>query len=91
MVDLGTYKDRFGESGQKIFDHAMQESRRRDQNYIAVEHILDAFMHEEADMFNATMRDLTVDPFSVRSQVEGRLDMSASSCMKASRMCSTAI
>ena len=74
MVDLGTYKDRFGESGQRIFEYAMQESKRRDQNYIAVEHILDAFIHEEADLFNTTMRDLAVDPAKVKMQIEQRLD-----------------
>lgn len=74
MVDLGTYKDRFAESGQKIFEHAMQESKRRDQNYIAVEHILDAFISEEPELFNATMRDLSLDPFKVKIQIEERLD-----------------
>src|SRR5438477_2731032 len=76
MVDLGTYKDRFGDSGQRIFEYAMQESKRRDQNYIAVEHILDAFIHEEADLFNTTMRDLAVDPAKVRMQIEQRLESS---------------
>ncbi|MDQ3688210.1 MAG: hypothetical protein M3430_21815 [Acidobacteriota bacterium] len=42
MVDITQYKDRFADSGQRVFDHALQESRRRDQNYIAVEHILNA-------------------------------------------------
>jgi ATP-dependent Clp protease ATP-binding subunit ClpC len=74
MVDLGTYKDRFGESGQRIFEHAMSESKRRDQNYIAVEHILHAFVTEEADLFNEAMRDLSLDPFAVRAQIEQRLD-----------------
>src|SRR5215210_5471655 len=74
MVDLGTYKDRFGESGQKIFEHAMRESKRRDQNYVAVEHILHAFVTEEADLFNETMRDLALDPFAVRAQIERRLE-----------------
>src|ERR687893_866588 len=74
MVDLGTYKDRFGESGQRIFEHAMSESKRRDQNYIAVEHILHAFVTEEAELFDRTMRDLALDPVAVRSQIERRLD-----------------
>jgi ATP-dependent Clp protease ATP-binding subunit ClpC len=74
MVDLGTYKDRFGESGQRIFEHAMSESKRRDQNYIAVEHILHAFVTEEAEMFDQTMRDLSLDPVAVRAQIERRLD-----------------
>ncbi len=74
MVDLGTYKDRFGETGQKIFEEAMGESKRRDQNYLAVEHILHAFVTEEAEMFDATMRDLALDPTAVRAQIEHRLD-----------------
>jgi ATP-dependent Clp protease ATP-binding subunit ClpC len=74
MVDFATYKDRFGESGKKIFEHALRESRRRDQNYIAVEHILNAFVNEEAELFNATMRDISLDPRSVKVQIEKRLE-----------------
>ena len=73
MVDLGTYKDRFAESGQRVFEAAMQDSKRRDQNYLAVEHILDAFIKEEAELFNATMRELALDPFRVKIQIEQRL------------------
>ncbi|HEX8128015.1 MAG TPA: ATP-dependent Clp protease ATP-binding subunit [Pyrinomonadaceae bacterium] len=74
MVDLGTYKDRFAESGQRIFEYAMQESKRRDQNYIAVEHILHAFITEEAELFNSAMRDLSLDPFHIKMQIERRLE-----------------
>ncbi|HEX9919497.1 MAG TPA: ATP-dependent Clp protease ATP-binding subunit, partial [Pyrinomonadaceae bacterium] len=74
MVDLGTYKDRFAESGQRIFEYAMQESKRRDQNYIAVEHILYAFITEEAELFNSAIRDLSLDPFHIKMQIERRLD-----------------
>jgi ATP-dependent Clp protease ATP-binding subunit ClpA len=74
MVDLGTYKDRFAESGQRIFEYAMQESKRRDQNYIAVEHILHAFISEEAELFNSAIRDLSLDPFHIKMQIERRLD-----------------
>jgi ATP-dependent Clp protease ATP-binding subunit ClpA len=76
MIDLGAYKDKFSDSGQRILEHALNESRRRDQNYVAVEHILKALADEEADLFNSTMRDLAVDPRSVRTQIEKRLEMS---------------
>ena len=66
MVDLGSYKDKFGDSGQRILDHALSESRQRDQNFVAVEHILEALMHEEPDMFNSTMRELSLDPIVVK-------------------------
>ena len=74
MVDLGSYKDKFGDSGQRILDHALNESRLRAQNFVAVEHILEALMHEEPDMFNSTMRELSLDPISVKIAIDKRLD-----------------
>jgi ATP-dependent Clp protease ATP-binding subunit ClpA len=74
MTDLGAYKDKFSDSGKRILEHAMNESRRRDQNYVSVEHILEALASEESDLFNSTMRDLAVDPMRVKLAVEQRLD-----------------
>src|SRR5215218_297364 len=74
MIDLGTYKDRFAESGQRVLEHAVQESRHRDQNYIAVEHILNGLAVEEGELFNQTMRDLSLDPRSVKVLIEKRLE-----------------
>ncbi len=76
MIDLGAYKDKFSESGQRILESALSESRRRDQNYVSVEHILNALTDEEADLFNATMRDLRLDPHAARLLIEKRLEMS---------------
>jgi ATP-dependent Clp protease ATP-binding subunit ClpC len=76
MTDLDAYKDKFSESGKRILDGALQESRRRDQNFISVEHILNALAEEETELFNSTMRDLSVDPRSVRLSVEKRLENS---------------
>src|SRR6185295_13891978 len=73
MVDLGSYKDKFGDSGQRILDHALNESRRRDQNFVSVEHILQALTVEEPDMFNSAMRDLSLDPIVVKMAIEKRL------------------
>ncbi len=56
MIDLGAYKDKFGDSGQRILEHALNESRRRDQNYVSIEHILHGLATQEADLFNQTMR-----------------------------------
>jgi ATP-dependent Clp protease ATP-binding subunit ClpA len=76
MIDLGAYKDKFSDSGQRILEYALSESRRRDQNYVAVEHILKALADEEQELFNATMRDLALDPHSVRVMIDKRLEMS---------------
>src|SRR5216684_1071837 len=74
MADLEAYKDKFGESGQRIFQNALNESRRRDQNYISVEHIVSALSKEEPDLFNSTMRSLALDPINVARAIEHRLD-----------------
>ncbi len=75
MADLGAYKDKFGESGQRILEYAMSESRLRDQNYVAVEHILQALVHEEPDMFNSAMRELSLDPIVVKIAIDQRLEI----------------
>src|SRR5256714_909829 len=74
MADLEAYKDKFSESGQRILQNALTESRRRDQNYISVEHIVSALSKEEPDLFNSTMRSLALDPINVARAIEHRLD-----------------
>src|SRR5919109_4509249 len=76
MVDLGSYKDKFADSGQRILEHALGESRRRDQNFVSVEHILQALTVEEPDMFNSAMRELSLDPVVVKMAIEKRLSSS---------------
>jgi ATP-dependent Clp protease ATP-binding subunit ClpA len=74
MTDLEAYKDKFSDSGRRVLDGAMNESRKRDQNYISIEHILHALADEEAELFNSTMRDLSIDPRTVRLLLEKRLE-----------------
>ena len=74
MTDLVAYKDKFSENGKRILESALEDSKRRDQNYVAVEHILHALSNEEAELFNGTMRDLSVDPRSVKLMIERRVE-----------------
>ncbi len=74
MADIETYKDKFSDSGRRVLQSAMDESRNRDQNYISIGHILHSLTNEEDELFNATMRDLQVDPRSVRVLIEKRVD-----------------
>ena len=76
MADIDAYKDKFSESGQRVLETALDESKRRDQNYVSVEHILHALTEEEDELFNSTMRDLAVDPRSVKLLIEKRIDSS---------------
>src|SRR5204863_8096691 len=72
MADIDAYKDKFSESGQRVLETALNASKRRDQNYVSIEHILHAVANEEEEMFTSTMRDLAVDPRAVRLLFEKR-------------------
>ncbi|MGI8669054.1 MAG: hypothetical protein ACR2J3_04300, partial [Aridibacter sp.] len=74
MADIETYKDKFSDSGRRVLQSAMDDSRNRDQNYVSIGHILHSLTFEEDELFNATMRDLQVDPRSVRILIEKRVD-----------------
>lgn len=73
-AELASYVKRFTERGWRVFDHAVREARRRDQNYVSIEHIIEALAFEENDLFNALMRDLSTDPRTVRALIEKRLE-----------------
>ena len=66
MADIDSYKDKFSDSGRRVLESALDESKKRDQNYVAIEHILHAVAKEEDDLFTSTMLDLAVDPRSVK-------------------------
>lgn len=76
MADIDAYKDKFSDSGRRVLEAALDASRKRDQNYVAVEHILHAVTTEEDDLFSTTMRDLAVDPRSVKLLIEKRMEVS---------------
>ena len=74
MADIETYKDKFSDSGRRVLESALDESKNREQNYVSIPHILHSLTEEEEELFNATMRDLQVDPRSVRLLIEKRVD-----------------
>ena len=74
MADIDAYKDKFSESGQRVLETALGESKKRDQNYVSIEHILHAIAFEEDELFTSTMRDLAVDPRSVKLLIEKRME-----------------
>ncbi len=74
MADIDAYKDKFSESGQRVLETALDASKRRDQNFVSIEHVLHAISQEEDDLFNSTMRDLAVDPRSVKLLIEKRME-----------------
>lgn len=74
MADIDAYKDKFSDSGRRVLEAALGESKKRDQNYVSIEHILHAVASEEDELFTSTMRDLAVDPRSVKLLIEKRME-----------------
>jgi ATP-dependent Clp protease ATP-binding subunit ClpA len=73
-IDLGSYKTKFSESGQRVLETALEESRRRGQNYVGNEHIVWALARVESETFNGISRELSLDPVVIKLALERRLD-----------------
>jgi hypothetical protein len=74
MTDLDAYLDKFSESGKRILQGALSETRRRDQNFISPEHILYALIGEEPDLFNETLQNLSIDPQTLQLALDKRIE-----------------
>jgi ATP-dependent Clp protease ATP-binding subunit ClpC len=73
VLDLGPLTDKFSESGQKVIYRAIEESRRREHNFLSVEHIFTALGEVETALFADAMQAVGVDPAQVRQMLEGEL------------------
>lgn len=74
MKDLAPYLNNFSESGKRVLESSYNETRRREQYFIAPEHILYALMKEESELFNATMHEFLINPQKIQIAVEKRLE-----------------
>jgi ATP-dependent Clp protease ATP-binding subunit ClpA len=70
MSTLETYRDRFAESGWEIFERAIDETRRREQNYLGVEHIIYALAETKAELFSSLLRSLSDNPDALKMLLE---------------------
>ena len=52
MADIDAYKDKFRDSGRRVLESALKTSKRREQNYVTVEHIMHEIANEEGDLFS---------------------------------------
>ena len=58
MNNLGVYQDKFAASGFRVFEHAIEESRRRNQNYVSLGHVLIALDAEDGGSFRHHLKRL---------------------------------
>jgi ATP-dependent Clp protease ATP-binding subunit ClpA len=61
MNNLLVYQDKFATSGLKVFERALEESRRRNQNYVSLGHLLIALDAEDGGSFRYLVGKLRAD------------------------------
>lgn len=76
VFDLGTMTDKFAESGQKVVQRALEESRRRDHNFLSVEHIFSALGDVEKPLYQESIQAVGLEPQAVDQLLEMELGKS---------------
>src|SRR5260370_7895152 len=56
--NLSVYRDRFADSGFRVFEHAVEESRLRSQNHDSLGHLLIALDAEDGGSFRHHLKRL---------------------------------
>jgi ATP-dependent Clp protease ATP-binding subunit ClpA len=74
--DFGDYNDKLAKSGRDVLAIAIEESRRRNQNYLAAEHLFLGSVKIEQEMFQQSMRKLGLEPNEIVKDVRDHLDLS---------------
>ncbi|OGL44869.1 MAG: hypothetical protein A2W05_03240 [Candidatus Schekmanbacteria bacterium RBG_16_38_10] len=62
MIELENFKGKLSETGQKALSIAIEESQKREQNYLGTEHLFLALAEVEKSLFFEVMTELRVDP-----------------------------
>ena len=75
-LDFGDYNDKLSKSGREVLALAIEESRRRDQNYLAAEHLFLALVKIERKLFEDMVRDLRLNPDDIIKDISQHLDLS---------------
>ncbi len=58
MNNLVVYQNKFAASGLRVFERAIEESRRRNQNYVSLGHLLIALDAEDGGSFREHLKRL---------------------------------
>jgi ATP-dependent Clp protease ATP-binding subunit ClpA len=61
MNNLSVYQNKFAPSGCQVFERAIEESRRRKQNYVSLGHLLIALDAEDGVSFRYLVAKLRAD------------------------------
>jgi ATP-dependent Clp protease ATP-binding subunit ClpA len=75
-LDFGDYNDKLSKSGREVLALAIEESRRRDQNYLAAEHLFLALVKIERKLFEDMVRDMRLSSDDIIKDISQHLDLS---------------
>ena len=74
MSNLEIYNQRFTDSGRRVFVRALNGARGRGQNYVVVEHFIEALCAEEERLFRLLAGLLKIDLDQVQTMMAKRLE-----------------
>ena len=74
MSSLEIYNQRLTESGRRVFARALNGARGRGQNYVVVEHFIEALCAEEERLFRLLASLLKIDLDQVQTMMAKRLE-----------------
>jgi ATP-dependent Clp protease ATP-binding subunit ClpA len=74
MASLAEYRERLTDSGRRVFNYAVDETRRRNQNYVSPSHILNGLAQTDSILLDGVLHSLGVNPTSVRVAIGRLLD-----------------
>jgi ATP-dependent Clp protease ATP-binding subunit ClpA len=74
MSSLEIYNQRFTDSGRRVFVRALNGARGRGQNYVVVEHFIEALCAEEEGLFRLLAGLLKIDMDQVQAVTAKRLE-----------------
>src|SRR5262249_42754923 len=75
MSNLEIYNQRFAESRQRVFARALNGARNRGQNYVVVEHLIEALSAEEERFFQFLAGLLKIDSGLIQTLTAKRLEI----------------
>lgn len=74
MTNLEIYNERFTDDGWRVLMRALEGARQRGQNYVVVEHLIEALVAEESRFFGLLEELLKIEQGQVRSSTARRLE-----------------
>jgi len=74
MSSLEIYNQRFTDSGRRVFVRALNGARGRGQNYVVVEHFIEALCAEEERLFRLLASLLKIDLNQIQTVMAKRLE-----------------